>query len=167
VSSIRPFFDLWYPRLVAYLRAKLGDADHAEDIAQEAFVRLLDESPRDPAAWLFVVANRLVIDHARVARGRRRNLVLLGNEAHLSAAPSAERHLARREAIASLQRALRDLDARERELILLHHSGWRYREIAQHLGIAASSVGSLLTRAERRLAASLAKTTDDGHLASN
>jgi hypothetical protein len=40
--AFRRFFDEWYPRLVLYLRARLGDEDHAEDVAQKAFVRLLD-----------------------------------------------------------------------------------------------------------------------------
>ena len=159
--NFRPFFDRWYPRLVSYLRAKIGDADLAEDIAQEAFVRLLDETPRDPAAWLFVVANRLMIDDARIARGRRRHLTLLRVEASDRTGPSAEQALARSEAIASLHRALAALPERERELVLLHHAGWRYREIAEHLGVAASSVGSLLTRAERRLASSLEGSNDE------
>ena len=57
--TFRPFFEKWYPRLVRYLRARMGDEDQAEDIAQEAFVRLLDQAPRDPAAWLFTVAANL------------------------------------------------------------------------------------------------------------
>ena len=35
---------------------RVWDVDQAEDIVQEAFVRLLDEQPDKPEAWLFTVA---------------------------------------------------------------------------------------------------------------
>ena len=49
-----------------------------------------------------------------------------------------------------MQRALNALASRDRQLLLLHHDGLSYREIAVRLTLAPSSVGSLLTRAHRR-----------------
>jgi RNA polymerase sigma-70 factor, ECF subfamily len=151
VRAARPFFERWYPRLVRYLHARLGDVDQAEDIAQEAFVRLLDFRPDHPAAWLFTVAANLASDETRVAEGRRRHLALIRvEEAGDEVDPSEV--LVRSEEIAHVRRALAALSERDRTLLLLHHEGCRYREIAQHLGVAPSSVGSLLTRAQRRFA---------------
>jgi RNA polymerase sigma-70 factor (ECF subfamily) len=42
------------------------------------------------------------------------------------------------------------LPPRDQHLLLLHHGGASYREIAQALDVAPGSVGSLLTRAHRR-----------------
>lgn len=154
-ASLRQFFDEWYPRLVRYLRLRMADPDHAEDIAQEAFVRLLDHAPRDPVAWLFTVAANLATDHARVARGRARHLSLIRAERAADADPGPEVPLLRAEEVGRVRRALAALPERDRELLLLHHGGWRYRDIAARLGVAPSSVGSLLTRAQRRFASSI------------
>jgi DNA-directed RNA polymerase specialized sigma24 family protein len=45
---------------------------------------------------------------------------------------------------------LKALDVRDQQLLLLHHAGLAYREIAAELGVAPSSIGALLTRARRR-----------------
>jgi RNA polymerase sigma-70 factor, ECF subfamily len=160
VRALRPFFEEWYPRLVRYLRAKLGDADQAEDIAQEAFVRLLDARPRDPASWLFRVATNLATDHARIAQGRSRHLKFIVGENPSGTDLGPEQPVLRAEEIGQVRRALAALSERDRMLLLLHHDGWRYREIARQLGVAPSSVGSLLTRAERRFVKSLHSLSD-------
>ena len=69
-------FQKLYPSLFRYLHRLTGDADIAEDIAQEAFVRLLKQSlPEDEVRpWLFTVAMNLVRDHARKVERRQRLL---------------------------------------------------------------------------------------------
>ena len=66
-----PLFERHYPSLVWYLHGRLGDRDLAEDLAQEAFVRLLDKPPRAPDAWLYVVAGNLARDAQRSAASAR------------------------------------------------------------------------------------------------
>jgi RNA polymerase sigma-70 factor (ECF subfamily) len=164
--SFRSFFDEWYPRLVLYLRARLGDEDHAEDIAQEAFVRLLDNEPRDAVSWLFAVASNLAIDQQRIANGRARHLTLIKVSREGAADPGPEQRLLREEAISRVRAALTALPERDRDLLLLRHGGWAYRDTARVLGVAPSSVGSLLTRAERRFAATFQELDDEGSRAS-
>jgi RNA polymerase sigma-70 factor (ECF subfamily) len=162
VRDVRSIFTEWYPRLVRFLRARLADPDRAEDLAQEAFVRLLNERPRKPGAWLLTVAARLAIDDARAARGRARHLTLLGAESASDADPGPEPSLLRGDEIARVRRALGALAERDRMLLLLHADGARYREIAAHVGVAPSSVGTLLARAQRRLLRQLAHGADAG-----
>jgi RNA polymerase sigma-70 factor (ECF subfamily) len=162
-DALRPFFEEWYPRLVRHLRVRLEDPDQAEDIAQEAFVRLLDHTPDDPVAWLYSVAIHLATDQARVARGRARHLSLIRAERAADADPGPEHPMLHAEMVSRVRRVLNELSDRDRELLLLHHEGWRYREIAERLGVAPSSVGPLLTRALRRFAATL--TTEGEHVA--
>ena len=154
MRALRALFEQWYPRLVRHLHARLGDADQAEDIAQEAFVRLVDAAPRNPGAWLFTVAENLARDHARVARGRATHLTLIGGEMGGACDPGPERPLLDAEEAARVRQALAALPERDRALLLLHQNGVRYRAIADELNVAPSSVGSLLTRAQRRLAQS-------------
>jgi RNA polymerase sigma-70 factor (ECF subfamily) len=147
---VKAIFDRWYPRLVAYLHARVGDRDHAEDLAQEAFVRLLENRPRDPGPWLFTVAANLLRDEGRLARGRARRLALVETQAELDRDPGPENELLRSREVARVRAALARLPERDATLLLLHHAGFRYREIAVQVGVAATSVGPLLSRAQRR-----------------
>ena len=126
---------------------RTGNRDDAEDAAQEAFVRLLDADPRNPRAWLYTVASNLVRD-----RSRRTSRLASLSRAHGLADASAdpEVDLMRAERRRSVQVVLAMLPPRDRHLLLLHHGGASYREIAQTLSVAPGSVGSLLTRAHRR-----------------
>ncbi|HLL82211.1 MAG TPA: sigma factor, partial [Longimicrobium sp.] len=58
-----------YPSLFRYLHRLTGDTDAADDMAQEAFVRLLGRKlPEDEARlWLFTVATNLFRDRTRMS----------------------------------------------------------------------------------------------------
>ena len=61
------------PYLVNLAYQMLGDVGEAEDVAQEAFLRLVAHRPEqidDVRAWLTVVAGRLCLDQMRSARAR-------------------------------------------------------------------------------------------------
>ena len=63
-------------------------------------------------------------------------------------ASNAAGQVERDEQRAAVRRALIDVPERQRECLLLRHSGYSYAEIAATLGIAVGSVGVLLARAE-------------------
>ncbi|HUF76234.1 MAG TPA: sigma-70 family RNA polymerase sigma factor, partial [Longimicrobiales bacterium] len=71
---------------------------------------------------------------------------------------SPERSLERREAQARAREALDGLAPRDREILLMRYSGFSYKEIAEAIEVAATSVGTLLARAERRFAEALTVT---------
>jgi len=129
------------------LGRRTDNRDDAEDAAQEAFVRLLDADPRNPRAWLYTVASNLARDRSR-RTSRLTSLSRAQGLADVSADPEVD--LVRAERRRSVQVVLAMLPLRDRHLLLLHHGGASYREIAHALGIAPGSVGSLLTRAHRR-----------------
>ena len=63
-----------HPYLVNLAYQMLGDVGDAEDVAQEAFLRLSRTQPgeiEDVRAWLTTVAGRLCLDVVRSARARR------------------------------------------------------------------------------------------------
>ncbi len=154
LTNIAGLFETWYPRLVRSARKRLGSADDAEDVAQEAFVRLLGEEPHDSPAWLFTVAGRLAIDHRRASIRRERFAAGGSRWAQTDDAPDAtDDALLRDERVATVRRVLGTLRPRDRDMLLLHHAGATYREIAKRLGVARSSVGPLLARAHRRFVA--------------
>lgn len=164
--DIRKLFERHYPGLVRFLYERLGDRDLAEDLAQEAFIRLLRHSADRPHAWLYVVAANLARDAARGDLRRTRQLQLLSGEYDGKSASSSERDIAREETAAEVHRTLAALSERDRTLLLLHANGVSYREIASILGVAATSIAPLLARAQRRFLHAFTSHDDDVHDAS-
>ena len=142
-----------YPGLFRYLYRLTGDPDTADDIAQESFARLLRHPLPEAEAkpWLFTVATNLVRDGARKAARRER---LLAIERPAPSAPTApDVAAARGERIEKVRAVLNELSERDRKLLLMRGEGFTYEEMARAVGVAPSSVGTLLARALRRFSA--------------
>lgn len=138
-----------YPPLFRYLQRLTGDPDAADDAAQEAFVRLTSQSlPEDEVRpWLFTVATNLVRDRARKAQRHRR---LEPNVPRPRAEEPPDTRTYRRERVARVRRALDELAERDRVMLLMREQGFSYAEIAQAVGVAPNSVGTLLARSASR-----------------
>lgn len=153
-------FERYHPAVFRYLHRLTGDADQADELAQEAFVRLLEHDVEDEGveAWLFTVATNLVRDRARV-RKRRRELAE-GEDLGPDDPEPPDRAYERREEVSRVRRALDELKPRDREMLLMREEGFSYAEIAEATGVARTSVGALLARALDRFAS--AYRSDDG-----
>jgi RNA polymerase sigma-70 factor (ECF subfamily) len=148
--DVQDAFRHHYPALYRFALRFTGDADAAEDLVQEAFVRLLDQDLPDDEVrpWLFVVAGNLARDDARKRKRRRR---LLETHRPTPAGPEpAERRAERSEQIESVRRVLEELSPRDRRILLMREEGFRYGEIADAIGVKQTSVGALVARALRR-----------------
>ncbi len=143
-------FEQDYPSLVRFLYRRLGDRDQAEDLAQEAFIRLLERQPRNPRAYLFTTALNLVRDAMRGETRRTRHLQVLAAEDREAAEPSPEHEVLRSETAAGVRAALAQLSERDHTLLLLWEEGFPYKEIADLIGVSPTSVGPLLARAQKR-----------------
>src|SRR5690606_23658060 len=145
-------YDEVFPPLFRYCHRLTGDADAAEDVAQEAFVRLLDRGVTGERAalrvWLFKVATHLIRDRWRVGENRRRLLQI--HPVTPSGAPDPEREVEQGEEVAGVRGALARLAPRDRELLLMREEGFSYRDMAETVGVRATSVGTLLARAQKR-----------------
>jgi RNA polymerase sigma-70 factor (ECF subfamily) len=141
-----------FPSLFRYCIRLTGDADAAEDVAQEAFVRLLTRNVEGhPAAirvWLFRVATHLVRDRYRVSENRRR--LLETYPVAPSGMPDPEEQVEMEEAVGGVRAALDELSERDRTMLLMREEGFSYREIGEVVDVLPSSVGTLLARAQKR-----------------
>jgi RNA polymerase sigma-70 factor (sigma-E family) len=129
----------------------LGDRTEAEDVAQEAlartYVRWRTVEPY-AAAWASRVASNLAIDRAR--RTKRLSRAEVPDRAGAGDAYAAER--------VDLQRALRTLPRRQRDVVTLRYLADQSEDtVAAALGV---SVGSVKTHASRGLAALRARLGD-------
>ncbi len=156
--------EIYSPRLYGYFYRLTGGREDAEDLLQEAFVRVVRMIARYEHdgrfdAWLFRIATNLVRDRVRRYRrspGIETMTAAGGNEAgglddlpdHDTGLP--EDVLDRAEQVDRLQRALARLSAAEREVILLRHfSQMSFKEVAEAMG---TPLGTALARAHRGLA---------------
>ena len=155
-------FERYHEGLRRFLVRFTGDADIAADVAQDAFVRLLERPPQQQVrAWLFRVAVNLARDRARIAVRRRFLLRRAGDRvpgADPPPSPDALLEAERRRRHVTL--ALADLSSKERMALLMREEGFTQREIAQAVGTTTKSVGTLTARALRKLAARLQDDTE-------
>ena len=164
--NIRQLFERHYPSLVWYLHGRLGDRDLAEDLAQEAFVRLIDKPPREPDAWLYVVAGNLARDAQRGELRRSRHLAILdarddGASEAADPTPGADATMCSAEESALVQETLALLPERDAALLVMRADDVSYREIAAAIGVSPTSVGPLLARAQQRFIRALGTRAHD------
>jgi RNA polymerase sigma-70 factor (ECF subfamily) len=153
-SAFEALFRQYYTRVVAVLFRVLGNRAQAEELADDVFWKIYRQPlPADRehnlGGWLYRVATRLGIDALRAASRRRQYEQAAGQQAYQTRAwldPLAE--VLRAEQRRRVRDALSRLKPAQAQLLLLRHSGLSYQELAQALGVKASSIGTLLARAE-------------------
>lgn len=145
--SFDEIFETYHPEVYRYVQRLTGQPEEAADITQETFRRLLeqDERPDDVKGWLVTVALNQVRDRVRT-RSRRRELSA-GEDLLPDGPERPDRAHGRRERVSEARRALNTLDERDRKMLLLREEGFKYREIAEMLGVKTGSVGTMLARA--------------------
>ncbi|GAW36040.1 ECF RNA polymerase sigma factor SigE [Roseovarius sp. A-2] len=149
------------PRVMAHAYRLLGNRAEAEDVAQEAMLRLWKQA-RDwrqgeakVTTWLYRVVANLCIDRQRRARGGPVALDAIPEPADERA--SADETLQERARAEALQAALDTLPERQRQAVVLRHiEGLANPEIAEIMEITIEAVESLTSRGKRALSAALA-----------
>lgn len=155
-ESVNLLYRSHYGWLQAWLLRKLGGADDAADLAQDAFVRLL--APRmqpvlatlqEPRAYLTTIARGLLVDHYRRAdleRAYLADLAALPEALH----PSPEERLQAVQTLQALDDLLASLTPKTRAAWL--HSrldGMTHAEIATALRVSVPRVRQYLANAAR------------------
>lgn len=143
-------------RLVQLARLFVDDRTAAEDLVQEAFIRLARSAhrirePHKAAAYLRSIVLNLARDH------NRRGLVSLRHRApQAPPPPTVEDVVAEGEAHREVIAALRALPRRQRDCVVLHYYlELPVAEVASTLGLSANSVKTHLQRGLRALRSGL------------
>ena len=153
--TLRQVFDAEESPLLRYAHGIVGQRETAEDIVQDAFLKLhahWDEVIH-PRAWLFRCIRNLALSHLR---DHKRETLMDPDREWESAAPDPEQVLGKLEAIGTLQLLVAELHDDDRVLIALkYQEGLKYDQISQRTGLSVGNVGYKLHHALKNLADSL------------
>ncbi|MDT8441386.1 MAG: RNA polymerase sigma factor [Desulfuromonadales bacterium] len=147
----------------------VGNRHEAEELVQEAFLRLYKSLPKFRgesriSTWLYRTTTRLAIDHLRRERLKRKLFFMRASEddvdpVDLASDPrdNPHRELQARQTIAALRRSLSRLSPRQQVIFTLrHYEGLSLQEIADHLDLQLGTVKIHLHRAVTHLRRELA-----------
>ena len=160
-TAFEHLYQRYHSRVTAYVARMVGCREHAEEIAQEAFIsalRRLRETEQAIAfkAWIYGIARNGAIDFLR-AKSRRGtevgfdNIEGVAEPRHLSS-PSPDAAIENKQALNDLQGAFGGLsEAHHQILIMRELEGLSYDQIGTRLEMSRSQVESTLFRARRRL----------------
>lgn len=145
--------------LFRHLARECGDPQLAKDAVQETFMRLHQHTPTNDGAirmWLFRTGMNVVRDERRKTANRRRLLASHPDRVPIpSTDPDPERRAELEDDVARLRKALASLREKERTALLMRESGFSHREIAEELDTTTGTVGTLIARSLRKLAAAM------------
>jgi RNA polymerase sigma-70 factor (ECF subfamily) len=171
VGAFEELVNRYQHRLVAVMHHLVGNAEEAEDLAQEVFLRIYRARkkyrPRSRfSTWLFTIANNLALNCLR-ARQRKPVVPLPAQDSGPLGPRPAEQlvhdrgtgpmqKLDQQELAAVIRRALDGLNERQRMAVILNKfEDMNYAEIAEVMNLGVKAVKSLLSRARVNLRAAL------------
>lgn len=153
-AAVRAMVARKLPRLLGVATRMLGDRSEAEDVAQEAFMRLWRQAGRwRPGAalfdtWLHRVTLNLCYDRLR----RRREITTDAVPEQTDPAARADQSMIDQARDARLAAAIAGLPERQRAaLVLQYYEGLSNIEAAAAMEIGVEALESLLSRARRTL----------------
>jgi RNA polymerase sigma-70 factor (family 1) len=159
-------FQLYFEPLYRILLRYTKSPSDAEDIVQQAFVRLWEGRHRmkeidDPAAWLFTITRNEFRDrHRKLRVSQRYRQYLL--EVFEEEAGSPEETMIFKQHEYLLQQAIAGLSDRQREAYLLsREEGLTYEDIAQRMGLGRTTVKEHISRAVKAIKAFLLAHKDE------
>ena len=154
-------------RLVSVMHHLVGNAEEAEDLAQEVFLRVYRARkkyrPRSKfSTWLFTIANNLALNALRTRQRKPAVPLNIHDSGPLGPRPAEQLVKAKTsspstriqnvELVAIIRQALENLNERQRMAVLLNKfEDMNYSEIAEIMGMSSQAVKSLLSRARANL----------------
>jgi RNA polymerase sigma-70 factor (ECF subfamily) len=168
-AAFDTLFDHWSGRLLRYLERMVRDAAVAEELVQEAFLRVYRARERYTAdarfsTWLYRIATNLALNELR--RPRRRNPHRSADDAEApelaAEAPTTDDVVHARRVGETLEAELAALPERQRAaLVLTAVDGLSYAEVAEALEVTEKAVKALVHRARATLAERMRGQRDD------
>jgi RNA polymerase sigma-70 factor (ECF subfamily) len=165
-ETIEELFAALEAPLLSYGLRLTGEIGLAEDVVQEAFMKLHSQfkEVREPRRWLYRTVHNLALNQRRQAA----KIVSINSSSSVEnenspdtadPAPLPDEQIIRMEGIGQVRLSIETLDERSRELIRLKFTDeLSYKDIAARTGISVSNVGYILHHALKTIGDELART---------
>ena len=167
-GAFAAILDLYWRPLVLYCARIVESRANAEDVAQEAFVRLWENrekwKPRSsPRALLYTIARNHALNQRKSAAARLRSLMHRADRTPPRMAITPAERTEANELRVAVQRAIAHLPARQQEVITLSRfDGLTREEIATVTGLSPQTVANYLVAALAALRTSLSPFLSEG-----
>jgi RNA polymerase sigma factor (sigma-70 family) len=147
-----PAFEKYYTELYRFINRKLRDREHAEDMAQETFIRALSvtQPVRSHRSLLYRIARNLLVDHYRRPELPLDEASEETDGAHFAAPSYLQPYelIEENQYNALMTRTIEALPPRCREAFILHRfDGLSQKDVASHMGISINMVEKHIIRA--------------------
>jgi len=145
-------FTMFHAEIYSFLRRTTRSESVADDLVQEAFLRLMSEAragrrPEQVRAWLYRVASNLAVSRGRRASTAVRWIREHGLETARRTTESPETTYLSTERTSMLESALSSLGVDARAALLMSAEGFSGEEIASAIGRTHAATRTLLSRA--------------------
>lgn len=156
-AEVMRVWDAHHGEIFAFLVRTTRDTEVAEDLLQEAFLRLTrearaDRMPDNARAWLYRVSGNLATSRGRRLGAAARGIARMGRPPTLLPSENLpEQGYLHREGRADLMRILADLDPAARAALLMASEGFSGAEIAAAIGRSEAATRTLLCRTRLRV----------------
>jgi RNA polymerase sigma-70 factor (ECF subfamily) len=155
-AAFRELYEVYGPRVKAYMMRKGADAGTAEDLAQETLITVWRKAALyagekgSMTTWVFAIARNLRID--RLRREVPWQELPEGRMTEASAEPLPDEAVAEKERQQRVQAALAELPPDQREVVSLAYlEGLSHSEIAERLGVPLGTVKSRMRIAYQKI----------------
>lgn len=151
IDAFTDIVEQYQSPIIRYLYRLTGDYEAARDLAQDTFIQaykgiLKTDSALSFRAWLYRIATNIALQHFRSKRIR----------SFLPFTPKEEQYLSydntdTHDEAMSIEQALHKIPEKQRTYMVLHFiEGFKYREIAETLGVSEESVRKRISRGRQQ-----------------
>ena len=155
-AALADLFETHYERVARYIAVRIGNSEHAEELAADVFVRALERIDTfqwrgiPMQAWLFRIAHNLAVDYLR--RVSRRKTLPLDEAASVATADDPETETLQILQREELLEAMDSLTSAQREVVALRFfGGLKSAEVAQIVKRSNGAVRELQSSALKTL----------------
>lgn len=142
----------YHSKVLGYIRSKINNLQDAEDLAADVFVKVyekydsFDDTKASVSTWIFTITRNAVIDYFRTSKDYDEVPETIASDT------SVEDEVCNNDMLDSLAKALRNLDERERDIIVMrYYEGVSLKDIADRMGISYAYVRVLQNKALQAL----------------
>lgn len=152
-AAFSQLYEMYLPKIFAYVTRRIGDRDEAEDLTANIFVRVLENMKKfDPKkssfkTWIYTIATRMMIDYFRAhAKKRTESLEMAENISDPQKNPheQIQENQQREKVLYAIDKLS---DRHQRVLMLKFFSGFSTPELALALGVTENNASVMVHRA--------------------